>query len=112
MASIFRQKGDSIDYIPGVDVSAGDVIVQNDLVGIAKLDIGANTLGSLALTGVFEMPKATGVSTAIAAGTKVYWDAGNLVVTADDNSGANKYVGKTVKACSDDDGAVAVRLSQ
>ena len=52
MNAVFRQRGDAVDYIPEADVSAGDVVVQNDLVGIAKLDIKAGERGALALTGV------------------------------------------------------------
>ena len=53
----FIHDGRSIDYTPGADVSAGDVVVQNDLVGIAKLDIASGVLGALAVTGVFDLPK-------------------------------------------------------
>jgi predicted RecA/RadA family phage recombinase len=108
----FIHDGKSIDYTPGADVSAGDVVVQNDLVGIAKLDIASGTLGALAVTGVFDLPKATGVGEAIGAGAKVYWDAGNSVATTDPAAGANKYLGKTVRAAGDDDATVRVRLEQ
>lgn len=108
----FIHDGKSIDHNPGADVSAGDVVVQNDLVGIAKLDIASGALGSLAVTGVFDLPKATGVGEAIGAGAKVYWDAGNTVATTDPAAGANKYLGKTVRAAGDDDATVRVRLEQ
>jgi len=108
----FIHDGKSIDYTPGADVSAGDVVVQNDLIGIAKLDIASGALGALAVTGVFDLPKATGVGEAIAAGAKVYWDAGNTVATTDPAAGANKYLGKTVRAAGDDDATVRVRLEQ
>jgi predicted RecA/RadA family phage recombinase len=62
--------------------------------------------------GVFDLPKATGVSTAITAGAKVYWDAGNSVATTDDDTGNNKLLGKTIAAATDDDVTVRVRLSQ
>jgi len=110
--AIFKQRGDAINHVPTSDVSAGDVVVQEDLIGIAKLDIKANTLGALALTGVFAMPKATGTGEAIAAGVKLYWDASNLLATADDASGANKFLGKSILAASDDDTTVQARLSQ
>ena len=112
MTAIFKQRGDAINHVPTSDVSAGDVVVQEDLIGIAKLDIKANTLGALALTGVFAMPKATGSGEAIAAGAKVYWDAANLLATTDDASGANKFLGKSILAASDDEATVQVRLSQ
>ena len=108
----FIHDGNNIDYTPGADVSAGDVVVQEELVGIAKLDIASGVLGALAVTGVFDVPKTAGVGEAIAAGAKVYWDAGNSVATTDDASGANKYLGKTVAATTDDDTIVRVRLGQ
>ena len=72
----FIQDGLNIDHTPapGNDVTAGDVVVQGDLIGIAKIDIPANTLGALATTGVFDVPKTVGVGEAIPAGAKVYWD--------------------------------------
>jgi len=108
----FIHDGKSIDYTPGADVSAGDVVVQNDLIGIAKLDIASGALGALAVTGVFDLPKATGVGEAIGAGAKVYWDAGNTVATTDPAAGANKYLGKTVRDAGDDDATVRIRLEQ
>ena len=70
----FRHDGAAIDYTPGAAVSAGDVVVQGELIGVAKLDIAANALGALAVQGVFDFPKATGVGTAITVGSRVYGD--------------------------------------
>lgn len=106
----FIHDGAAVDYTPGADVAAGDVVVQADLVGIARVAIPANTLGTLAVTGVFEVPKATGVGTALAAGTTVYWDAVNNQATA--TATGNKLLGKVVKAAADADAVVWVRLSQ
>jgi len=108
----FIHDGKSIDYTPGADVSAGDVIVLADLIGIAKLNIAAGTLGALAVSGVFDLPKTAGVGEAIAAGAKVYWDVADGVAKTDDEAGANKLLGKTVAAAGDDDTIVRVRLSQ
>ena len=123
----FIHRGDAIDYTPSSDVSAGDVVVQEDLVGVAKLDIKANALGALAVSGVFDFPKATGTNTGLAAGAKVYWDtAGKVVVDADGSATATgtgtpedagneeifPYLGKTVTVAADDDETVRVRMSQ
>ena len=108
----FIHDGNRIDYTPGSAVSAGDVVVQGELVGVAKLPIAANALGALAVTGVFDFPKATGEGTAITAGANVYWDAGDTEAKEDDESGANKLIGKTVVAAADADATVRVRLSQ
>jgi predicted RecA/RadA family phage recombinase len=108
----FIHDGNGIDYTPGGDVAAGSVVVQEDLVGITKRDIVTGALGTLEVTGVYDLPKATGVGTAIAAGLKVYWDVADTEAKADDEAGANKLLGKTVKAAGDDDATVRVRLSQ
>ena len=112
MSTKFIQTGDAVDYTPGADVSAGDVVVQGELVGVAKLDIQTGKLGALAVTGLFDFPKAAGAGTAIAVGTRVYWDMAEQVAKADSEAGANMEIGKTVKAASDDDALVRVRLSQ
>ena len=108
----FVHEGESVDYTPGSDVAAGDVVVQEDLVGVAKTPIAASALGALAVTGVFDFPKTAGVGSGIAAGAKVYWDVADAVAKTDDESGANKYLGKTVAAAGDDDTTVRVRLEQ
>lgn len=106
----FIQEGSAIDYTPGADVAAGDVVVQGDLVGITRLAIKANVLGALAVTGVFEVPKATGGGTALGVGTIVYWDAVNIRATT--TAAGNKQLGKVVKAAADADAKVRVRLTQ
>ena len=108
--AVFVQEGRAIDYTPTSDVAAGGVVVQGDLVGVARSPIPANAPGSLATAGVFDFPKATGAGSGIAAGTKVYWDATNRVVTA--TAQGNTYLGKTTKAAADADASVQVRLSQ
>jgi predicted RecA/RadA family phage recombinase len=106
----FVQKGDTVDYTPGSAVAAGDVVVQADLVGVACLDIEANKLGALAVSGVFDFPKDTGSATAIPAGTLCYWDAGNLIAST--SSGDGKLIGKSSLAAADDDETVRVRMDQ
>jgi len=93
-------------------MAAGDVVVQADLVGVAKQPIAASALGALAVTGVFDFPKTAGVGEAIDVGAKVYWDEADQVAKTDDETGANKLIGKTVAAAGDDDTTVRVRLTQ
>ncbi len=110
MAARYIQDDDSVDYTPGTAVTAGDVVVQGDLVGVAKIDIAANKLGALAVEGIFDFPKSTAGGSAIAAGTTVYWSAGAQQATA--TSAGNKLLGKTTKAAADADATVRVRLFQ
>jgi len=109
-ATRFVHDGNSVDYTPSSAVTAGDVVVQGELVGVAKVDIAANALGAMAVAGVFDFPKTTGTSTAITAGANCYWDATNKVATT--TSTSNKLIGKCVRAAADADATVRVRLSQ
>ena len=104
----YIQDDESVDYIPSADVAAGDVVVQGDLVGVAKLDIAANRLGSLAVEGIFDFPKATTGGSGMAAGTIVYWDATNKI--ASPSSAVGKQIGKTTLVAADADATVRVRL--
>ena len=54
------------------------------VVGVTKLDIKANELGAIALTGVYEVEKATG--TAINKGDKLYLDTATGKVTKTPNA--------------------------
>jgi predicted RecA/RadA family phage recombinase len=106
--AVFVQEGASIDYTPGADVAAGDVVVQGDLVGVAKLDIKANRLGALVVDGVLDFNKLAAL--VLAAGTIVYWDDAANVAT--NVSAGNKQIGKVVRAAAASDATVRVRLSQ
>ncbi len=84
--AIFVQSGVMIDYTPASAVTAGDVVVQEKLVGIAKLDIAANTRGALCVAGVFDAPKDSSNVTDV--GTPLYWDADGSPVDGTALSGA------------------------
>jgi len=104
----YVHEGDYIDYTPGSAIAAGDVVVQGDLVGVAKGDIAAGKLGAIAMTGVFDFAKNTGVAYSV--GTILYWDDTNNVVTT--TASGNKQLGKVVRAAASADTTVRVRLSQ
>ena len=108
----FVHEGESIDYTPGADVLTGAVVVQAELVGVAQGPIKANQLGSLAVSGVFDFPKALGAGSAIPAGTNAYWDAAAQNATKNAAAGANKLIGKAVKTTVDADTTVRIRLLQ
>jgi len=109
MDAKYVQQGHSIDYTPEADVAAGSLVIIGSLVCVAKLDIKAGELGALAVVGAFDITKATGEGTAIAAGTIVFWDADNKVITA--TAGANKYIGKVIADAGDDDATARVIIN-
>lgn len=107
MNARYFQQGNSLDYTPTSDVSAGDVIaLQNNYWGIAKLDIAANNLGNLAVTGVYQVAKAAGE---IAFGALLYWNAGTgkVQTTPIDNA----YIGRAASAAGADDVTVLLALN-
>lgn len=107
------QEGNTIDYTPAAAVTAGDVVVNLETVGIATNDIAANVLGSLDVVGTFKVPKVTG---AIAKDAKVYWGAASDPVSGTAGTGAaaatgvGPYMGTAAAAALSGDAYVIVRL--
>ncbi len=81
MAS-YVQKGEIINYrnISDEKIPFGEVVVLSERVGVACMDIPAGALGTLALSGVYEMPAEN--TTAFTVGQTLYWDAAAKAVTA------------------------------
>lgn len=97
-----------VDYTPGSNVVAGQVVVIGNVVRIAHRDIAANALGALAAGGgQYRAPKATGADTAIADGKQLYWDDTNNVVT--ETSSGNKKIGVSNSAAANADGYILVQ---
>ena len=103
----FVSPGESIDYTPTSAVAAGSVIVQSGLVGVAKLDIPANTLGALAVSGLFDFKKTT---VAIDAGAKVYWNATSSFATT--ASSGNTLLGLAAETVTSAGATVKVLLNK
>lgn len=87
MQARFVQQGASVDYLPDANVPAGTIVVVNDLVGVARIDLKAGEPGALAVSPapVFEVEK--GAAVAFAYGAKVYWDTANRKVAAAEGTG-------------------------
>ncbi len=85
MKARFVHEGKAIDYTPGADVAAGSVVVLGNLVGFAKLDIAAGTLGALHLTGVYDVEKA---NEEITQGAATHYDADGDPYDGEAGSGA------------------------
>lgn len=75
MARTYKQPGEVLEHAnaSGSAISAGDVVVMGDIVGIALVDIPDGESGSVAIEGVFTVAKVAG--TAWAQGDKIDWDA-------------------------------------
>jgi predicted RecA/RadA family phage recombinase len=114
MQATFVQEGRSVDYTPGGDVAAGQVVILAALVGIAKLAIAAGKLGSLAVEGVFDVVQAAVV---FAVGGAVYWDADGDPVGGTPGTGAattsatgNTFMGFSLQITAATDSTVRLAL--
>ena len=78
------QKGMYLDHTASGAIAAGDVVVIGSLVGVAPRPIANGAVGTVAVEGVYAMPKpSAGVaSETISAGAVVYWYATSGVATA------------------------------
>ena len=72
MASNFKQDGDIIQYTATADTPSGGVVRIGNLLGVALVHIPVGATGSVALDGVFELPKVPGA--VIAQGETLTWD--------------------------------------
>tara|TARA_B100001123_G_scaffold434270_1_gene560516 strand:+ start:328 stop:669 length:342 start_codon:yes stop_codon:yes gene_type:complete len=108
----FIQDGKFVDHTPVGALSSGDVVVQGDLIGVVVRPLAAGEIGALVVDGVFDIAKESGGGVTFAVGGIAYWDDTNNVAVATDGAGANKQIGKVVKAAADADPIVRVRLSQ
>jgi predicted RecA/RadA family phage recombinase len=118
MQGTFIQDGLNIDYTPGSAVVAGQVVVQQNLVGVAKSPIAASTLGALSISGIFDVVQAAEI---IPAGAPVYWDADGNPVGGTPGSGAatatatgNTFMGfaQALTAATDSVVRVALRSAE
>lgn len=89
----FRQQGDIIDYVAGSNLSAGDVVVESELIGQVVSDILSGEKGSLRVEGVINIPMLGTDTPSI--GDVIYWDAGNTRGTT--TASTHKIIGKAVE---------------
>lgn len=82
MATNYVQDGAVIAYTAGADKTAGQVIVIGKIIGVALGDIANGATGSVAIRGVFTVPKVSGA--VIAQGENLTWDAS--AAAFDDNA--------------------------
>lgn len=110
----FWQRGETLDYRNDTDtkIEANTVISFGSHIGVAGTDILPGELGSLHVTGVFEIPKTA--DGAIEMGTKVYFDGEGI--TDADNDGetdptAYPLAGYAAQAATAADTIILVKLA-
>ncbi len=105
MEARYVQRSDCIDIIPEIDIKAGEIVIENNLVGVAKLPIKKGKLGTLALTGIFEVTKAN--NCAFSVGASVFFDLENRSAT----TSGDVYLGLATQKSKLEDSKVQVVLN-
>lgn len=106
----YIQPGDVLDVTPAAEVLSGAGFLigsgTTGLIGVAIATIPANTIGSVRVSGVFELPKLG--TDVVAVGAQLYWDDINkrLTLTATNNS----FAGWAVEAAGNGVTTVKIRL--
>lgn len=73
MASNYVQDGQVIDYLAGGTITSNQVVAIGNVLGVALTNIASGKTGSVALSGVFTVPKVT--AAVIAQGESLTWDS-------------------------------------
>jgi len=78
----FWQKGESLDYTNSTNatIEANTIMVYGSRIGVIGTDIKPGELGSIHVTGVFEMPLSD--ASGVTAGAEVYWDGSGITATS------------------------------
>jgi len=97
-----------INYTPSSAVTAGDVVVQGSIVGVADSDIAANKLGALSVEGVYQLAAKSADDLTI--GLLVYWDDSEDEVTL--TSTSNEIIGRVTVVAGAGVVLVSVLLAQ
>ena len=87
-SAVFWQRGEALEYLNSgsTTIEANTIVLYGSRIGVIGCDIAPGEVGSLHVAGVFRMPK-TGTS-AIAAGTDVYWDGDGITNASSGNTKA------------------------
>lgn len=99
----------------GADILSGSPVVIGALLGVALVDINDDLSGSVAIEGVYELPKG---SVTITQGVKLYWDADSIPVGGSTGTGAltttatdNAYAGVAMAAAVEAAATVQIKLN-
>lgn len=81
----YIQKGDTLNHTAGANIASGAMVVMTDLVGIAVANIANGAVGSVCISGVFQVTKKT--SDVVTIGQKLYFETGEARLTTDADDG-------------------------
>lgn len=90
MTTRYKAPGNVWNNTPGSAVASGAVVLMGATIGVALAAIAANATGSVAVKGVYTLPKLS--TDVVAQGALLYWDNTNsrLTTTASGNTLAGR----------------------
>jgi predicted RecA/RadA family phage recombinase len=102
----FVQDGNIVTLAAPVTVASGAGLLVGTLFGVAAYDalVGADV--EVAVTGVYNLPKAVG---ALTQGQKIYWD--NTAKNVTGTVGTNTFIGCAVLPAASGDATARIRLN-
>ncbi len=115
MPVMVDSEGKYVSFTPSVSIAAGAIVVLGEIVGVAPAAISAHSSGHIALRGIVRVAKPT--TTAITAGSKLWWDPLALSVVlapSTDEFGVTTtpFLGKAIEGSAKAATTVRARLSQ
>jgi len=106
----YVQDGKYIEFTAGATITSGQLVQVGSLHGVSVTDVANGAKGTLAMEGVFTLPKLTAAAgDACTAGGPVYFSSGS--VSGSDSSGTRKLVGHSLAAAAQAVTTVQVRLA-
>lgn len=110
MAQNYVQEGDVLNYTnaSGSTIASGTAVLIGTWLGVALADIANTATGSVAIEGVFTVPKLS--TDVVTQGAILYWDNTNKRLTL--TSAGNTQVGHAFAAAGNGATSVQIKLNQ
>ena len=105
----FVQPGETVTLTAPYAVTSGGGLLVGSIFGIATATAASGAEVEVLIEGVVDHARATGASTDWTAGTKIYWDNTNKVITKTATS--NTLIGIAMTAAAVGDATGRVRLN-
>lgn len=103
----FIQPGNSLTLIAAAPLAAGQGLLVGSIFGVVAEDAVNGEVYTLAINGVYDLPKAAGITATV--GAKLYWDDSAKAVTT--TSGGNSLIGVAAVVAGANDATIRVRLN-
>lgn len=107
MKARYVQRGETLDFLNSTEaaIGYGEIVAIGNRIGVAGCDIPAGGVGTVHMTGVFELPKG---AEAVAMGADLYLSGEGVTGTVPKEGAA--AIGYAAAAATEGDGFVPVKL--